>query len=472
MPVHPRVRRPARAAACRAITSVVGALLVGACASHAVTVPSVNARVSAATSATTSPERWEGALRPRGSAPLPIAVTLERAPGAAPTSATAAGVAWRGAISTAAGGQPIAFTSVTRTADSLVLQLPASANGQVLRGRISGDARRFDGVVDGAGAVVTFATARAGTPEAAAFAAEFARVDASRQAADRLADAARAESSTVRRATDPDSARLVTSDIPHFWAAVDRAAPESLAAVLQREYLDRGSAGVWEFIPGRIMSAEDLAAAVRDGRARYDSARPAMAEVTRAEPGIRAAFRRFKVLYPAAVFPNVYFVVGRFNSGGTSTAHGLLIGAEIQRDPAARLPALVAHELIHFQQHGPQHGDTPMLLGQSFNEGVADFLGEMASGAQINNDAHRYGLAHEHALWQEFRQHLDDRTFSPWLYSKPPGDRPNDLGYFVGYRIAQAYYRRAPDKRQAIRDLITPRGGDVKAVLAASGYDP
>ena len=58
------------------------------------------------------------------------------------------------------------------------------------------------------------------------------------------------------------------------------------------------------------------------------------------------------------------------------------------------------------------------------------------------------------------------------MYGKPPGDRPNDLGYFVGYRIAAAYYARAADKRQAICAIVSARGGDVKAILAASGYDP
>jgi uncharacterized protein YjaZ len=126
--------------------------------------------------------------------------------------------------------------------------------------------------------------------------------------------------------------------------------------------------------------------------------------------------------------------------------------------------------LIHFQQVRGE--DQTTLLAQSFAEGTADFLGEMASGAQIDNDAHRYGMAHEHALWQEFRARLDGHELYPWLYSKPPGDRPNDLGYFIGYRIAQAYYGRAADKPRAVRDLVTAHGDGVKAILAASGYDP
>ena len=67
---------------------------------------------------------------------------------------------------------------------------------------------------------------------------------------------------------------------------------------------------------------------------------------------------------------------------------------------------------------------------------------------------------------------MDDRSFYPWMYGTPRDGRPNDLGYFIGYRIAQAYYNRMTDKAQAIRDIITGNGGDVKTLLARSGYDP
>lgn len=54
----------------------------------------------------------------------------------------------------------------------------------------------------------------------------------------------------------------------------------------------------------------------------------------------------------------------------------------------------------------------------------------------------------------------------------PAMDTQHDLGYFIGYRIAQAYYNRKMDKQQAIRDIITGNGGDVRALLAESGYNP
>jgi uncharacterized protein YjaZ len=136
-------------------------------------------------------------------------------------------------------------------------------------------------------------------------------------------------------------------------------------------------------------------------------------------------------------------------------------------DPS-RLPAIVAHELIHFQQ-APTPGQRT-LLEQSFREGAANFVSEMIAGVHINTEAQHYGLAHEHELWLEFKEKMSGTNYSGWLYGDPPGERPADLGYFVGYRIAQAYYARSADKTAALRDII--RGLDASTVLARSGYNP
>lgn len=280
-----------------------------------------------------------------------------------------------------------------------------------------------------------------------------------------LASAAPAVAQRAALNSNPDSARLVTSDITLFWDAVDHAPPDSLAAYLQREYLDRASVGVRDFTEDRIQSAAHLAKVYTEQQAKYQAARATGMSIRTVEPAIRAAFHKLNELYPDAVFPDVYFVVGGMNSGGTTSDHGLLIGAEMYADPA-RLAAIVAHELIHFQQRY----DNRTLLQHSFFEGSADFIGELISGQQINVAAHIYGRAHEHELWTEFKQRLADTTYTGWMYGSHPPGRPNDLGYFIGYRIAEAYYNRMPDKRRAIRGIIAP--SPFVDLLKESGYDP
>lgn len=361
---------------------------------------------------------------------------------------------WRGTLF-APGWRPapMPLTTVAVRRDSVTLQLPAEGNGAMLVGALSTDRLRLGGLITlGIDTVGPFRLARSGTPAAAELLAQVTRP---------------AAPGPRREYQDADSARLITSDITLFWDVLSRASLDSLETLLMREYLGRGTPGLRDFIPGRILSAADLAFEIRQSRGRYEAARAPSLRVGEAAPGIRAAFRALKNLYREAVFPDVYFVIGRFNSGGTASSNGLLIGAEMYDDPA-RLPAIVAHELIHFQQV-PSSGPRTLLV-QSFREGAANFVGEMIAGVHINDDAQRYGLAHERELWAEFKERMSGTSYAGWMYGDPPGERPADLGYFVGYRIAQAYYARAADKRAALRDII--RATDVETILAKSGYDP
>jgi hypothetical protein len=48
-------------------------------------------------------------------------------------------------------------------------------------------------------------------------------------------------------------------------------------------------------------------------------------------------------------------------------------------------------------------------------------------------------------------------------------NRPADLGYYIGYKISQAYYYNATDKKQAIIDIIDM--DDPVNFLQKSAYD-
>lgn len=288
---------------------------------------------------------------------------------------------------------------------------------------------------------------------------------------------------------DPDSAHLVTEDIPRFWAAFSGATLVDAADRFQRLYIEPGTPGLKGFLRGRIVNGRALAATVAARPRYYTAIRAATLAVDTAgtvKGKIRSAFHRLAQLYDQAVFPDVYFVIGRLNSGGTSGSAGLMIGAEMYaRDlgtptdelssweravvtSSEALPAIVAHELIHFQQ--PESQGQPTLLEQALREGSADFLGQLISGGIINRIQHQYGDAHEALLWDQFREVMEGRDVSGWMYEGDKAvDHPADLGYYIGYRITQAYYDRAADKRAAIADII--RIADADRFLAASEYD-
>ncbi|HYP27622.1 MAG TPA: DUF2268 domain-containing putative Zn-dependent protease [Blastocatellia bacterium] len=287
---------------------------------------------------------------------------------------------------------------------------------------------------------------------------------------------------------DPQKVRFITEDIDNFWRAYDLAGKESDRAkrisIYQTEYLDKGSAGLADFVRLRIKSAKDLVAAIETQPKYYASIRPSTLRVREMEKGMRKSFRNFKKLYADAVFPDVYFVIGVSNTGGTTSKNGLLIGAEMYGltprtpreeladwmkavlKPVEKLPAIVAHELIHFNQHYPE---PKTLLGKSIQEGSADFIGELISDDTINPDQKSYGDRHEAELWREFQKEMNGASVANWMYNGLSAkDRPTDLGYYMGYKICRSYYKNARDKRQAIRDILEIK--DFPAFLAASRY--
>jgi hypothetical protein len=281
---------------------------------------------------------------------------------------------------------------------------------------------------------------------------------------------------------DPDVAHIVTEDIVRFWEAFDRAAPDFHPEPFATFYLARGTPGLKDFVSLRIGNAEELAKVVGSHPKYYASIRDSTLRIREMEPGIRASFYALKYLDADAVFPDIYFLIGRLNSGGTVSDRGLLIGAEMHgRTPktpvdelsdwlrqvtasAAEIPHIVAHELIHFQQRYPE---SPTLLGQSIREGSADFLAELISGRPADQHLADFAAPREAELWGEFQQKMHGKDLTGWLYSASPG-RPQDLGYWIGYEITKSYYDRAGDKRQAIREILEIK--DFDAFLAKSGY--
>ena len=290
--------------------------------------------------------------------------------------------------------------------------------------------------------------------------------------------------------SDPQTARLITTDIPRFWKAFDAMTSPSDTLPLRRDYLDAGTDGLKDFTSLRWKDARTLTNMVWPRRDYYASVRANTLSVASLELEIRRIYRMLDTLYADAVFPDVYFAIGGMATGGTTSQHGLLIGTELFARAADSptgsltpwqqsvirtidiLPAIVAHELTHYQQHFAQPLTT--LLGASIQEGSADFVSEMLTGRTINEHLRIYGDAHEHELWESFRASMNGSDFSQWLYNggtvSSTSTRPADLGYYVGARIASSYYARQSDKRQALRDILNVR--DFNAFLTASGYNP
>lgn len=273
--------------------------------------------------------------------------------------------------------------------------------------------------------------------------------------------------------SDPNKAKFVTSDIQLFWTVLEQSTDDNLADKLKTDYIGKGTDAVRDFVPYRIVSGSELAKTIQANPERYSKAvRDRMNQIPEYEKKIRAAYYSLKYLYPPAVFPTTYFVVGRLNTGGTISSTKLLIGAEMYAksdEEMEMIPHIVAHEWTHFNQ---SFESQETLLEQSLYEGGADFISELATGKHINGKAHLFGNANEELIWRKFmgEMQLPFRETKGWMYGGSPfKDGPNDLGYFVGYKICESYYNNSTNKQLAIYDILNVK--DAGKFLKQSQYE-
>lgn len=277
-----------------------------------------------------------------------------------------------------------------------------------------------------------------------------------------------------------DGPEIVTSDVERFYRVYDAANGHPSAETLQRDYLAHASPGLVQLARLRNITAERIAAAIEKDPKVYEDARRCAAHLPRVTARLAPALRKLIQLYPEAKSPPVYIVIGRGRPVGVGDAGGVYIGLEAlcawtDPDPNEedRFVHVLAHEYVHVQQ-AAFTDETPddSVLKIAFVEGVAEFVGEQMSGSFAYKHLPAAARGREAGFERGFLADIDQKAAgSRWVYNgKGTPEQPGDLGYWIGYRIAKAYYRQAPDKPAALRALIEQR--DPKALLAASGWTP
>ncbi|MCW4462119.1 DUF2268 domain-containing protein [Sphingomonas sp. BT-65] len=278
-----------------------------------------------------------------------------------------------------------------------------------------------------------------------------------------------------------DGPEIRTADVDRFYALYDATAGKPSVAQIQRDYLDHASDGFAAFMRMRRITAESIAQRLAAQPDLYVKARGCASHLPVIRTRLAADLGKLRDLYPEARLPPVTVAVGRGKPAGVANADGVMIGLEALcaadfavADPEDRFVHVIAHEYVHVQQAAAgSDTDTGMtVLQAALVEGGAEFIGELMSGAVGSQHLHRITRGREAAFEASFLDDLDKPAEgSRWLYNGlGTPEWPGDLGYWVGYRIAKAYYVRAKDKRAAVREIIALR--DPKAFLAASGWRP
>jgi hypothetical protein len=267
-------------------------------------------------------------------------------------------------------------------------------------------------------------------------------------------------------------------DVERFFRIYDSADGRPSAEQLQRDYLDPGSEGLHQFARMRNINGARIAGALAKNPALYSKARGCMAVLPQVRRRLEVALGELSRLYPGARLPPVTIAVGRGKPVGVGgPATGVQIGLEalcaadfLNPDIEDRFVYVIAHEYAHVQQRQTfTEDENPTVLSGSLMEGAAEFVGELISGHVSYAYFGALTQGREKEIETAFVADQDKTDVSNWFYNSTP-EKPGDLGYWVGYRIAKSYYQRASDKRRALREIIEMK--DPKAFLARSGWYP
>lgn len=270
-----------------------------------------------------------------------------------------------------------------------------------------------------------------------------------------------------------------TSDVDRFYALYDATAGKPSPAQLQL-YIDDGTKGFRAFAKMRNTTGERIALAMKQRPEIYANARHCAAALPAIKSRLAKALKRLKEIYPKASLAPVTLAVGRGKPVGVADKSGVMIGQEALcaadfMNPSVedRFVHVIAHEFIHVQQE-QFYGENPdeKVLRASLIEGGAEFIGELISGSVSYAHLPLAAKGREREFETAFLADKDKAAIgSAWLYNYPgTADHPSDLGYWIGYRIAKAYYRKATDKRAALRGIIELRNAE--ELLANSGWEP
>ena len=278
---------------------------------------------------------------------------------------------------------------------------------------------------------------------------------------------------------EPSAAiEIRTEDVDRFYDLYERTGGKPTAAELQQFYVEPGSEGLQHLMIVRSVNAERIAKALVDKPGLYTHARTCLAALPRIRERLRQTFENLLRLYPEASRPPITILISRGRPVAIAApGTGVLVSLEalcsetaarfLGADIHDRFVYLIAHEYVHVQQ-APEVPN-PTVLERALVEGVAEFVGELISGGVSNEAVHRSARGREREIEEKFAADLDQKDLSAWFDNTTEKD-VGQLGYWVGYRIAKAYYLNAKDRQAAIRDMI--RMNDTRDFLARSGWQP
>lgn len=283
---------------------------------------------------------------------------------------------------------------------------------------------------------------------------------------------------------------IITSDINNFWLAYDKiiTTKDSAAQVdyLQKLFIDKGSPGLKAIMEVRDYTAGSYIEAINHYPQFWNSIRSNTLKAIDFAKDIEGDIQKIKVIYPSLKPAKIYFTIGALRTGGTTMDGMVLIGSEIaladsstvtsefpqgmghlepyfKTNPVKNVAFGNTHEYIHTQQKTTIANN---LLAQSVLEGVAEFVTVLATGKSSTAPAVMEGRKSADSIKSVFSKQLYNTFNGFWLYSNATNAfNLRDLGYYTGYAICESYYKKSPDKKAAIKEMIELDYNNEEAVM-------
>ncbi|MFN0204202.1 MAG: hypothetical protein ACKVTZ_21980 [Bacteroidia bacterium] len=291
---------------------------------------------------------------------------------------------------------------------------------------------------------------------------------------------------------------VVTQDIDNFWATYDQlqTTKDSVAQLemLQAGFFDKGTEGLKLIGEARRYTAAEYLGAIRKYPLFWASVRENTLKAKTIGAEIEAGIAKFKKVYPELKPAKVYFTIGALRTSGTAMNGQLLIGSELAMadantnssefvtrfsylkpyfagNPLQNIVFLNIHEYVHTQQTAAWGYD---LLSQSLFEGIAEFIPTVVLGQNSTTPAIEYGKKNEAKVKAAFEKEMFSPWFDRWVWNDFNNEfKMRDLGYYIGYAIAEKYYLQAKDKQLAIKELLAVdfnKSEAVEAFVEKTGY--
>ncbi len=270
---------------------------------------------------------------------------------------------------------------------------------------------------------------------------------------------------------------IYTTDIDNYWMAYDKIVATN-DSTLQYQYINdyyisKGSTGLKNIMLAKNYTASDYVQSINNYPKFWASIRPNTYLSKTYDKRIMNSIGKLQKLYPGLKPVPIYFTIGAFRTGGTIFDNTVLIGTElsladksthieelpewrkpffIDYNPIDGIELLCTHEYVHTQQSALIDN----LLIYCLYEGVAEFVSTKALGVPSNTPAIQFGKENERVVKHKFEQDLFiPRNTYNWIWGENQNElKVRDLGYYIGFSIAEGYFNKAIDKSKAIKEMI------------------